>query len=129
MSEITSKSKHYEYTDRWGDPISVFFTKAQYAVGDGLCVDCYCETTDEDDGEVYVEPYTPITVNFGEPTEPDVAFVDANNSGHIIDWMIGHGLASPTGHTVQSGFCSYPSVRFSKDFLDGLIDVAELLQD
>lgn len=129
MTKNATIAKHYEYTDRWGDPITVFFTKTNYAMGNALCIECYCQFVDEYDGEVHEEPYAPVTVNFGNTVSPDLCFVDMNNSGHLIGWMISGGLATLTGISVCSGFCEYPQVRFSPAFMDGLLDLDELSKE
>ncbi len=124
MQRDTSTAKRYTYIDKWGDPITLFFVKSSYRIGGGLYIECHCETFDEDLEEVCEEPYAPITVNLGPTTAPDVAFVDMNNSGRIIWWMIAQGLATPAGSSLVSGFCEYFSVRFSEDFLDGVLDLS-----
>jgi hypothetical protein len=115
-----SKAKRYTYTDKWGDAITIFFIRGAYQQGQNLFVECECEHYDEEYDETCVEGYAPVTVNFGDEgmCEPDEAFVDANNSGHLINWLIAEGYVVPTGITIASGFCVYPQVRFTKEFLD-----------
>lgn len=124
MTETTSNAKRYTYTDQWGNDLTVFFAKSTYNTGSGLFVECYVETVDEYDGETYEEAYTPVSVNFGVQTEPDTIFVDANNSGHLVEWMLAKGLATLTGNAIPSGFCVYPEVRLSQEFIDGLFNLA-----
>lgn len=54
-----------------------------------------------------------LTVNFPVALPENCACIDTNNNGNdILAWIVRHGLAIPTGRTVESGFCTYPEYRF-----------------
>lgn len=76
----------------------------------------------EDD---YPEPWSDLTVNLDEICEPDCAFIDTNNNGDaIIKWIIENGIGELTGRMGFSGFCVYPEVRFKKEILDEIPNIA-----
>lgn len=54
------------------------------------------------------------------PTAKDHAFIDTNADSEFPTWLIRHGLAIPTGRTMQSGFCTYPEYRFRANRLQEL---------
>lgn len=120
MTDTTSTPKRYDYKDRYGTDWKIFFVGNTYAVGGGMAIDCWCEFFDEDFEEACAEPYAPITVNLGETCPERCAFVDTNNSRAVIEWLEDNGLASPTGNSIQSGFCFYPEYRFTKEFMEGV---------
>lgn len=66
------------------------------------------------------EPWATLTVNLPGQRQKDHAFIDTNADSEFPTWLIRHGLAIPTGHTMQSGFCTYPEYRFRANRLQEL---------
>lgn len=121
-------AKTYAYTDEWGNDYKLSFLKTAYAYGGGIAVEALCEEFDEDiDPEPWLEPYAGVTTNLGVTSSKRCAYLDTNNSRHLIDWMVEQGLVELTGMTMPSGFCIYPEGRFTEGFLnDCLNDEDEL---
>lgn len=70
--------------------------------------------------EYGLEPYATLTVNFGEFIgAKDCAYIDTNNC-YFAEQLLKQGIASDTGLTKQSGFCTYPLWKFDEDFLKGV---------
>lgn len=60
-----------------------------------------------------------LTVNFPVSMPANCACIDTNNnSTDILAWIIRHGLAIPTGRTIESGFCNYPEYLFRVSVLE-----------
>lgn len=54
-----------------------------------------------------------LTANFPVSLPENCACIDINNnSKDILAWIVRHGLAIPTGRSIESGFCAYPEYRF-----------------
>lgn len=66
------------------------------------------------------EPWATLTVNLPGQRQKDHAFIDTNADPEFPTWLIRHGLAIPTGRTMQSGFCTYPEYRFRANRLQEL---------
>ena len=66
------------------------------------------------------EPWATLTVNLPGQRQKDHAFIDTNADSEFPIWLIRHGLAIPTGRTMQSGFCTYPEYRFRANRLQDL---------
>ncbi len=63
------------------------------------------------------EPFATLTVSFGEFISiKNAAYIDTNNCP-FADAVLKAGLATDTGLTKQSGFCTYPLWLFDEDFL------------
>lgn len=106
--------KTYEYEDEWGRAYTVRFRTGRYESNGRLYADCDC--LDEESGEWVA--YAPITVNLWAPIDgDDYAYLDTNNSKHLCDWLVAHGLVALTLRTARSGFCLYTEGRFSTEFL------------
>ena len=105
-----------KYTDKYGNDYELMFVKGMYVAGE-LAIVVYC-----DDGEGWGwEPYADLTVHLPYPIfEPDCAFLDTNNCGHLVNAMIDEGLVTLTGREGVSGFCTYPEGRFDSEWLDSL---------
>ena len=121
-------AKTYAYTDMWGDVLEVRFLRDTYVNGGNLAVQMLAET--DEDGETYVEPYADLTVNVcGYAPAPRCAYIDTNNLGNgIIEFLAESGLAEFAGEFAQSGFCTYPMVRFTDKFFAesaGTVDEVE----
>lgn len=69
------------------------------------------------------ESWSDLTVNLGITCLPGTAFIDTNNcSGEIITTLADKGYIQNTGFAMPSGFCMYPMVEFSEEFLNGMIE-------
>jgi len=49
--------------------------------------------------------------------EPNENYIDTNNCPWLIDFIEEYGLGKLTGKTGESGYCTYPVVRFDMDVL------------
>ena len=71
-------------------------------------------------GDGYEQPFATFTVNFGEFIGmKNCAYVDTNNCW-FADEILKKGIASDTGLTKASGFCTYPLWQFKPEFLESL---------
>ena len=82
----------------------VILTKERYDSNDNLAIIATCL-----DGE----PFATLTVNTVKLAE-DEACLDTNNLPGIQACLLENGLIALTGRYVQSGFCTYPIVRFKQ---------------
>ncbi len=63
------------------------------------------------------EPFATLTKSFGEFIGiKNSAYIDTNNCP-FADEILKAGLATDTGFTKQSGFCTYPLWLFDEEFL------------
>lgn len=77
-----------------------------------------------DNGNLYVGLYgirsddvIPLTVNIDKLGYP-MSCVDTNNLGQkVVDLLEENKLARFTGHTLESGYCSYPIMAFFPEVL------------
>jgi len=71
----------------------------------------------------YWEPWCDLTVNLpGMDCEENTAFLDINGCNpEIIAELHKKEYIQDMGVIVPSGYCSYPLVQFSQEFLDGTI--------
>ena len=109
MKTLSFKTPYTTY-----DKVAVRLNNYHY--GDRLYVGLLCWDNDYK----YWEPLTTITVNIpDEPiTDKNCNFVDTNNNGmEIIGWLVEHGFAERTDRVGQSGFCTYPEMRFNLEAL------------
>ena len=62
----------------------------------------------------FEDPYAVLTVNLPESERlaANEQFVDSNNLHGIGDWLVQNGIAVPTNHLAQSGFCIYQAYAF-----------------
>jgi hypothetical protein len=105
----------YQYEDKYGNQYNMTFTKSYYTNNEGLAVIMWNQ--EPDDG--YLEEYATLTVNLGELSDPELAYVDTNNLGDdIIGWLEDNGIATFAGDYMQSGYCEFPLVRFAEEFLE-----------
>lgn len=57
-----------------------------------------------------------ITVCLRDPDlAPDESYVDVNNFPGVLELIADLNLGTPTGKTRQSGYVTYPVVKFNKD--------------
>lgn len=70
------------------------------------------------------ESWGDLTVNLpGMTCKLNEAFLDTNNcASEIITALMDKGYIKPTGVTRQSGFCTYPLVEFTEEFLNGMFE-------
>lgn len=104
----------------WGEDHKLKFVKREYFNGN-LAVEVLSE-----DEEYGWESWAMLTVNLpGFMLEENEAFLDTNNcSKEIIDWIFKNKYAEKIGER-QSGFCVYPLVEFSKEFMENVLIVEE----
>lgn len=99
------------------------FWKSEYANNGNLYIGVV--TWEEEDE--YWESWGDLTVNLpGMKCEENEAFLDTNNcASEIIDILEKKGYIKYTGIVRQSGFCVYPLVEFSEEFLNGMFEEYE----
>ena len=96
--------KTYKYQNLWcpEEETEIWLKKTKYMFGDHLAIEAWC-----DEG-----PYTTVTVNLPGMIPDDCAYVDTNNNAGMDRWLEKNGIAEFTGVYGQSGFCTYPLMRF-----------------
>lgn len=68
-------------------------------------------------------PWGDLTVNLGTSLDENEAFLDVNNCApEIIKNLMDKGYIKDTGIAKPSGWCTYPLVEFSEEFLNGMYD-------
>lgn len=62
----------------------------------------------------FCDPYATVTVNLpdSESLAANEQFVDSNNLPQIGRWLTENGIAVPTDHLAQSGYCTYQAFAF-----------------
>ena len=108
-----------EIIDSFGDIVKVEPELGLYETYDfmgakmpGLAIQLY--SYDEDG---YREPYSTLTVNFGEFLSiKNCAYIDTNNNS-FTSQLLDMGFCSDTRLTKHSGFCVYPLWGFNESFL------------
>ena len=110
--------KTFKYTDQWGDKIEVRLARRAYADGSLAVQMLWC-------GDGYWEPYADVTVNLGDRVNQNASFayVDANNSPAMPQFLVENGLATHTGMTRPSGYCVYPLYAFTSEFFESCWEV------
>lgn len=105
------KLQHYA---PWGE-YELNLYKTNYSNNGNLAI----QATIEENG--FEEPWSMITVNIDKLPD-NWACIDTNNNGaNIIGELIDAGYCSLVGYKA-SGFCTYPVVEFTDEFLEGLED-------
>lgn len=96
------------------------FYKSEYIVGRNL----YIGVVTWNEENEYWESWGNLTTNLpGMCLDKNEAFLDTNNCAHeIIAALMDKGYIKDTGMTRQSGFCTYPLVEFTEEFLNGMYD-------
>ena len=96
----------------WGEDHTLQFVKQNYFNGN-LAI----EVLSEESG--CWEPWCSLTVNLpGFIHDENEAFLDTNNcSKEIIDWIFKNKYVKKIGER-KSGYCTYPLVEFSKEFME-----------
>lgn len=97
----------------WGKDHEITFQNGRYTNGN-FAVQALAA---EDGGWV---PWCMVTVNLGDKLPENQAYLDTNGcSKEIIEWLYENGYVTDLGIS-RSGFCNYPLVKFSKEFIDSL---------
>lgn len=98
----------------YDEDFTIVLRKGRYQYGSSLAIVMYAKNE-----EGMFEDFGTITTNLCSRLQDDEhAFVDTNNYGSgIIDFLKSNNIAVETGFVQQSGFCTYPLLRFSKDML------------
>lgn len=106
------ESTRFPIMDASGVRIDTYFQIETYASNNNLAIRLLSE--EPDDG--YLEDYASLTVNIAE-LPPYAAAIDTNNlPSSIVSALEEKGIAHVTG-CIQSGFCTYPVVRFDAEKL------------
>ena len=103
----------FNFTNRYGTEYEIAFEKMSYAYGGGLAIAVHCQ--EEADG--WWEPYATLTVNIDPLPSPSMAYLDTNNVPDLAEFVVEKGWAREIGFG-QSGYCTYPLVKFTEEFLD-----------
>ena len=105
-----------KFKSQWGKEYKIVFYKDKYLDNNRLYIGCMCE--DEEYGGY--EPYCNVTVNLAQRMpEGNFGFLDTNNGEpNLFDLMFDKGWMEDTGNFGMSGFCIYPLVKFSNEFLE-----------
>lgn len=105
--------------DIFGHQTEVMLRFAQYRNNGTMAVQMMCRPDiDEMPGEEtlgeFCSPYGTVTVNLPESDTLAVneQFVDSNNLPGIGQWLLNSGIAVPTEHIAQSGYCTYQAYAF-----------------
>lgn len=95
----------------YGSVVKVFFVEREYQNGN-FAVEVMNLVLEDEDGnkldEPMVELWSVATVNLGLPLLPGYAYGDTNNNSWLLPFVKKHKLASSTGMSAMSGFCTYP---------------------
>lgn len=110
--------KLIEYTDQYGDNYTLAFERAEYCFGD-IAIEVHCK----EEGEEWWEPYATLTVNLGLCFDGQ-AHLDTNNVKHLCEFVMERGWAKRIGEGA-SGYCTYPLVEFTDEFLNDICLDAE----
>lgn len=63
-------------------------------------------------------PLARLTVCLDDPDlSEDESYVDVNNFPEVLELIADHDLGTPTGKTKQSGYVTYPVVKFDMEKL------------
>lgn len=102
----------------FGKKYNARFRKSSYVNGGNLYIGVVIW---EEDGE-YWEPWCDLTVNLpGQELKDKQALLDTNNCPPvIIDILFDKGFIRDTGIMMPSGFCIYPLVEFTEEFLNNV---------
>ena len=102
-----------DYYTGYGNTEKVNVELGTYDFGDGLYVGLSCYDPELEGMDFYGDVTTCIL-----PLDPFMACVDTNNNSEkIIAFLVGHGIAEPSGRVLPSGFCMYPVFRFNPEKL------------
>lgn len=107
--------KPIKFKSQWGKVYNIIFCKSRYANNKRLYIGCLCE---EEYGEY--EPYCDVTVNLAQRIpDGNYGFLDTNNADPmLLNLMYAKGWIEDTEMSGFSGFCIYPLVKFTDEFLE-----------
>lgn len=115
------KRLEFDYTDRFGDKVTLIPELALYSADDvltnkernNIAIQLWSK-----EGEEF-EPYGVLTTNLGEfLAVKNAAYIDTNNNGEqILDWLEQNNIGKLSPLTKHSGFCEYPLFVFNEQFL------------
>lgn len=83
---------------------------AHYQNNGNLAIQMICVN-----GEYENEPFAFLTVNLNEKLPENCAYIDINNLRQAFDFCLLNKLAEFDYSFKQSGYCSYPLMRFNMD--------------
>ena len=99
-----------EFEDQAGKH-QLVFEKTKYVQDNSLAIVAYIAETKE--------CYCCCTVNLGWVVSDSMAYLDTNNLPDICNWLVGMGYAEVVAFN-NSGYCTYPLVLFSDEFLNDI---------
>ena len=109
----------------YGTEYELEFRKGKYSNG-RLAIQVMCKESEDE----WFEPFCRLTVNLpdiilssdGSKELPsNMAFLDSNNCpADLVMKIIEEGYMTMTRTSAQSGFCTYPLVKFNEDWLNSL---------
>ena len=115
------KRLEFDYTDRFGDKVTLVPELALYSADDVL--------TNKERNNIAIrlfskeeegfEPYAVLTTNLYEfIAVKNAAYIDTNNNGEqILQWLEQNDFGTLSPLTKRSGFCEYPLFVFNETFL------------
>ena len=108
--------KPVKFKSQWGNEYDVIFVKSSYRNNNRIYIGCYCE--DKECGGY--EPYCDVTVNIAsDMPEGNYGYLDTNNADrNLIGLMFENKWIENTGRVGFSGYCTYPLVKFTDEFLN-----------
>ena len=106
-----------------GTKYNIVLAKSSYFLNNTIAVLMYISTPK---GKVK-ENFDNLTVNIGESSllaNDTKQFIDTNNLGNdIVKWLVKNKIAKKTDIVGFSGYCRYPMVEFTKEALDGMLEL------
>lgn len=104
-----------KYTS-YGTNYELSFRKGTYA-DKSLAIQIMCKA----EGEDWEEPFARLTVNLQRELPQNCAFFDSNGCPKdILMKLIEEGHATMTTVSAQSGYCTYPLIKFNEEWLNTL---------
>lgn len=104
------------FKNQLGNEYNIMFYKGKYVNNDRIYIVAYSE--DEEYGGY--NPYCDITINLPQSIpNGNYAFLDINDADlKLLNLMSEKGWIEDTGNFGFSGYCMYPLVRFTDEFLN-----------
>lgn len=108
----------FNFKDQWDETFKIAFYRSKYESNGRVYVGCMCQQDEENPD--FWETYCDITANLPDSIpDESYAFLDANNGDKLVfKFMEEQGWMTQTGLICSSGFCNYPLVKFSDEFLN-----------
>lgn len=108
----------------YGENHKLRFVKSEYMNNKNLAI--VVQSEDEDYPDCW-EEWCSLTVNLVELPFHNKAYLDTNNcSKEIINWLFENKYAIDMNAPRISGYCSYPLVEFSSEFMNMLFKMEEI---